>query len=145
MSQHQAKNKRKMQRNITESMDVTNPNDLVEYITGVFKNYPGWRYASISPANTEVPPTVVIYLHKTVPMLVNGSYHAIEEPIYIKTIAVNSIEFPGVVISRNGDVCVGNPFNSTVKNPEIKKLLEDAFSEHKKEEVDLSDAEVVTL
>ena len=111
----------------------------------MFKNYPGWKYASISPSNTEVPPTVAIYLHKTVPMLVNGSYHAIEEPVYINTVVVNSVEFPGMVISRQGDVCIGNPFKSNVKNPEIKKLLEDTFSNTKKEEVDLSNADVIAL
>ena len=146
MSQHQAKSKRRTQRNIIELLPIANAENLVEYINSVFKDYPGWKYISISPSNNDkTAQSVVFYIHKTVPMLVNGSYHSVEAPIYVKTVAINSDDFPGVVISRKGDVAIGNPFSANVHNKEIKDLLDQAFADHKREHVDLSDADVVTL
>lgn len=118
---------------------VTDPRDD---LCSIFKHYAGYQFVSVSKPNEDGYGCITI--HKSLPALdKHGTWVSDAEYRYVQDIRIRDERFPGLLVRRDGSVCVGDPFSDT-RTERIQQTF-NALVTKEYARIDLSEADVQVL
>ena len=113
----------------------------IDVFKSLFKQYSGYQFVAISKPYEHQS---MVTLFKDLPVLDDlGCWNGSQPVMYSQKIQVADDTFPGLLIRRDGLVCVGDPFTKT--SDDIQHAFDVLTPVIKKANIDLTEADVQVL